>query len=77
MPHIALKMLGGRTEAQKRAAAEALTKTLAETLGCPEKFISMSIEEYTPAEWQDIFREQVTENDALVVTPQYDPKDLL
>lgn len=77
MPHIALKMLKGRTPAQKQVAVEKLTAALQEAIGCSDCHISMSIEEYAPEAWQDVFREQVTENPALVKKPDYDPKDLL
>ena len=77
MPHITVKMLHGRSDAQKQAAAEKLTAALAEALGCGAAHITLAVEEYTPQEWQDVFRTEIAGNPALLVQPQYDPKDLL
>lgn len=77
MPHITIKMLKGRTEEQKNAAAEKLAKALVEAIGCTESHISVSVEDFTPQQWQDQFKKEVTENPYLVKKPDYDPKDLL
>lgn len=77
MPHITLKMLKGRTEAQKLSAAEKLSAALVEAIGCTPSHISVSVEDFTPEEWQEQFRIEVTENPHLVQKPQYDPKELL
>lgn len=77
MPHIALKMLEGRTEEQKQRAAEKLTAALSEVLGCSTSHITLSIQEYSALEWQGIFRSDIKENPGLVIEPKYDPKDLL
>ena len=77
MPHITLKMLNGRTEAQKQLAAEKLAATLTEAIGCNPTHISVSVEDFTPEEWQEQYRTEVAENANLVLTPDYDPKELL
>jgi 4-oxalocrotonate tautomerase len=78
MPHISVKMLQGRTEQQKQALAAALKETLKKTIGAPEKYISVTIEDYTAEDWVDVFQEEVTDKpDAVYVKPSYDPKDLL
>lgn len=77
MPHITLKMLKGRTDEQKIQASKNLAKTLADTIGCDPKHISVSVEDFTPKEWQDIYKKDVSENDNLVLQPNYDPKSLL
>lgn len=77
MPHITLKMLKGRTEEQKQLATQKLCAALTEAIGCTPEHISVSIEDFTPQEWQEEFRKEVTENPALVKKPAYDPKDLL
>ena len=61
MPHISIKMLKGRTEEQKKAAA------LVDTIGCNPEHISVSVEDFTPD----------AENKHLVIPPNYDPKDVL
>ncbi|HEY8443437.1 MAG TPA: tautomerase family protein, partial [Clostridia bacterium] len=78
MPHISVKMLKGRTDAQKQKLAVALKDALKEALGCSEKHISVSIQDYTPQEWQDEFKKEITDNmENVWIKPQYDPKDLL
>lgn len=77
MPHITLKMLKGRTEAQKKAAAEKLSAALVEAIGCTPSHISVSVEDFTPEEWQEQYRIEVAENENLVQKPDYDPKELL
>ncbi len=78
MPHISLKMLKGRTEEQKKAAADKLTAALCEALGCGDGHVTVSIEDYTPEEWQDVFAEDIEgKSDKLYRKPAYDPKSLL
>lgn len=77
MPHISIKMLKGRTDAQKQAAAEKLAAALTEAIGCQPSHISVSVEDFTPEEWQEQYRKEVTENTHLVLHPDYDPKELL
>lgn len=77
MPHITIKMLEGRTEEQKKLAADKTAQALVEAIGCTPSHISVSVEDFTPEEWQEQFRKEVTENSTLVKSPDYDPKDLL
>jgi 4-oxalocrotonate tautomerase len=51
MPHVILKMLEGRTEEQKQALADALTKAVTTTLGCGEDLVSVGIEDFREEEW--------------------------
>jgi 4-oxalocrotonate tautomerase len=53
MPHIILKMHAGKSEAQKAAAAEALTQALVSSLGSTLDSISVAVEEVAPAEWRE------------------------
>ena len=77
MPHISLKMLKGRTDEQKKNAAKKLTTALCEALGCSETHVSVSVEDFTAEEWQDVFAKEIQDNKAIVKKPEYDPKDLL
>ncbi|HIU83300.1 MAG TPA: tautomerase family protein [Candidatus Faecicola pullistercoris] len=79
MPHIAVKMLKGRTDEQKRKLADALAAAMQQTIGAAPTHITVSIEDYTPAEWQEQFRNEVTDRpqENIFIKPQYDPKDLL
>jgi len=77
MPHIVIKMLKGRTQEQKKTAAEKLAAALTEAIGCNPTHVSVSVEDFTPEEWQEQYRIEVAENQNLVLTPDYDPKDVL
>ena len=78
MPHISIKMLKGRTEEQKVKAAEAVTKALAEALGIGDFYITATIEDFTAEEWQEGFKEEITDKpDKVYKKPNYDPKSLL
>ena len=50
MPYIAVKMWP-KTKEQKKALAENLVRTVADTLGCPKQFVTLSIEEFEPETW--------------------------
>lgn len=77
MPHITIKMLKGRTDEQKTLAGIKVAEALADTIGCDPTHISVSVEDFTPTEWQDIYKQDVEENKNIVLQPNYDPKSLL
>jgi 4-oxalocrotonate tautomerase len=78
MPHISVKMLKGRTEAQKEKLAQELAKTLKNVLGVGDSHISVSVQDYSAQEWQDEFKKEITDNmENVRIQPKYDPKDLL
>lgn len=78
MPHISIKMLKGRTDEQKKMAADKVAEALYEAIGCSKDHISVTVEDYTPEEWQDVFATDVTaKQDKLFRKANYDPKDLL
>ena len=78
MPHIRIKMLEGRTEEQKKKAAEAVKNALADALGMGDHYITVTIEDFNAEEWQNVFKTEVTDkSDKVYVKPKYDPKSLL
>ena len=78
MPHVSIKMVKGRSEDQKDAAAKAVKEALMKAIGVPAAYVSVSVEDYTVQQWQDVFKAEITDKpEALRVAPQYDPKDLL
>ncbi len=78
MPHIGIKMLEGRTEEQKKKAAEAVKNALADALGMGDHYITVTIEDFNAEEWQNVFKTEVTDKfDKVYVKPKYDPKSLL
>lgn len=77
MPHISLKMLKGRTDEQKQLAADKLANALCEAIGCTPDHISISVDDYTAEEWQEVFKKEIADNNSIIRKPNYDPKDLL
>ena len=78
MPHIGIKMLQGRTEEQKKKAAEAVKNALSESLNMGDHYITVTIEDYNAEEWQEVFKNEITDKpDKVYVKPNYDPKSLL
>lgn len=72
MPHASIKMLSGRSEAQKKAAAEAVAKVLSETLGASSKYVSVTVEEFTHDEWVSVYNTDIGGKlDKLAVKPGY------
>ncbi|KAB2332467.1 2-hydroxymuconate tautomerase [Cytobacillus gottheilii] len=45
MPYVTVKMLGGRTEDQKKALVEKVTDAVSETTGAPKENVVVFIEE--------------------------------
>ncbi len=45
MPYVTVKMLEGRTDEQKRALCEKVTKAVAETVNAPKEKVVVFIEE--------------------------------
>ena len=79
MPHIAVKMLQGRTEEQKKRLAAALVRTLTVELGCSDHYVTCTIEDYDARQWQDVFRSDIADKpkDKVYKKAEYDPKSLL
>ncbi|MBQ9382609.1 MAG: tautomerase family protein [Ruminiclostridium sp.] len=79
MPHIGIKMLAGRSEEQKKKAAEAVKNALVEALGMgSDHYVTCTIEDFDANEWQTVFKQEVTDKpDKVYVKPKYDPKSLL
>lgn len=75
MPHITLKMYQGRSEEQKKAAVEALTAALKESLGCTDDQVSVSIYDYDPKEWGErvFYPEIMADEEHLYKKPEYKP----
>ncbi|MDD4002981.1 MAG: tautomerase family protein [Clostridia bacterium] len=78
MPHISIKMLEGRTEEQKQGAANALAKAICTQLGVSEKFVSVTVEEYSAEQWQYVYKKEIADKkDKLYFSPKYKAEDLL
>ena len=75
MPHIAVKMYAGRSEAEKARLAEALAQALTATLGSTDRSISVGIEEIAPADWMEtVYAPEITAKaPSLYKRPGYGP----
>ncbi|ADI00697.1 2-hydroxymuconate tautomerase [Salisediminibacterium selenitireducens] len=49
MPIVTVKMLEGRTDEQKKALVDEVTKAVTKTTGAPDERVSVVIEEMSPA----------------------------
>lgn len=77
MPHIVIKMLEGRSETVKSLCVSKVAQALQEVTGTPDKYISVTIEDYSAEEWQDIFKNEIANNPNLRKKPNYKPEELL
>lgn len=77
MPHIIVKMLPGRTPAQKQALADALTRATIESLGSQDKSISVAVEDVPDEEWNEkvYFPDIKAKPDQIYKKPGYGPED--
>lgn len=74
MPHIALDIQAGKTDAEKTAIAAALTDTLMAVAGVPAQAISVSIEDAQAARWMtDVYPRIMERPDILYKKPGYGP----
>jgi 4-oxalocrotonate tautomerase len=75
MPHVVVKLYAGRSEQQKAALAEALTKAVMSTLNSGEDSISVAIEDVLPAHWtEQVYRPDILgKPETIYKKPGYDP----
>lgn len=53
MPHVIVKLWPGKSEAQKRRLAEAITRDVTTILNYGDESVSVAMEEVTADEWRD------------------------
>jgi len=77
MPHVAVKMWTGRSEEQKKLLADRLYQVMKETTGAPDAYITVSIEDFDPAEWpKAVYKpELIDKADTLYHKPGYGYSD--
>lgn len=71
MPHIVIKTISGPSKAQLQQAAEEIAAVVNKTMGKPNKYISVSVEEYSFGEWEGVYNENVRGKDNVLVKPGY------
>ena len=75
MPHIVIKTISGPSKDQLQEAAEQIAAVVNKTMGKPEKYISVSVEEYDYAQWEGVYNEFVKDKDNVLVEPGYSIKE--
>lgn len=71
MPHIVIKTIKGPSQRQMQEAAEQIATIVNKTMGKPEKYISVSFEEYSFPEWEGVYNEFVKDKNNVLVKPGY------
>jgi len=75
MPHIVIKTISGPSQQQLQEAAEQIAAVVNKIMGKAEKYISVSVEEYSFPEWEGVYNEFINGKDNVLVKPGYtDPK---
>ncbi|MCB8883194.1 tautomerase family protein [Acidisoma cellulosilytica] len=75
MPHIIVKIAVGRSDENKHLIATALTKAIMHSAQVPDEALSVSIEDFDPAEWgAKVFKPDIIDKpDLLYKKPGYTP----
>ena len=71
MPHVVIKTIKGATQAQLQDAANQISAIVNKTMGKPEKYISVAVEEYSFGEWEGVYNECIKGKDNVLVKPGY------
>jgi len=71
MPHVVIKAIKGASPKQLQDAAEQISVVVNKTLGKPEKYISVSVEEYSFDSWESVYNECIKDNENVLVKPGY------
>ncbi|MBG1231758.1 tautomerase family protein [Aestuariivirga litoralis] len=76
MPHVIVKMIPGRSEAQKRALSDAITKAVIEHAKSAEGDVSVAIEDVPDSEWMPkVYNLEIAPVlDKLYKKPDYGPE---
>jgi phenylpyruvate tautomerase PptA (4-oxalocrotonate tautomerase family) len=75
MPHVVIKAIKGASPQQLQDAAEQITAVVNKTMGKPEKYISVSVEQYALDDWENVYNECIKDKYNVLVKPGYsDPK---
>lgn len=71
MPHVVIKAIKGASPQQLQEAAEQISVVVNKTLGKPEKYISVSVEEYSFDNWESVYNECIKDKENVLVKPGY------
>jgi 4-oxalocrotonate tautomerase len=75
MPHVTVKLASGRSDAQKAALADAVTKAVIATADVGEDAVSVAIEDVPKKDWvEQVYRPEILPKlSSLHKKPGYDP----
>jgi len=75
MPHVTVKMYAGRSDRQKSAIAEEITKAIMKAANCGEESVSVSIEDVEPDDWvEKVYKPDILDKpDSLCKKPGCNP----
>lgn len=78
MPHVVIKMYAGRSEAQKAALAEEITRAVTKILGYGADSVSVGIEDVAPGDWTaQVYKPDISDKPGTIYKrPGYTPADL-
>ena len=71
MPHIVIKSISGPSKEEYQKAAEQIAEIINKTLGKPEEYISVAVEEYSYNEWKAVYNDCIKGKDDLLIKPKY------
>jgi len=71
MPHVVIKTISGPSQKQLQEAAEQIAAIVNKTMGKPEKYISVSVEEYPFGQWEGVYNEFIKDKNNVLVKPGY------
>ncbi|TCU11651.1 tautomerase family protein [Rhizobium laguerreae] len=73
MPHVIVKLWPGKSEAQKRQLAEAITKNVMEILNYGDESVSVGFDEVPAKDWaEQVYRPDIREKpESLYKKPGY------
>ena len=73
MPHIIVKLWPGKTDSQKQALADAITKNVTSVLDCKDESVSVGFEEVTAKNWKtEVYQPDIIEKpEAIFKKPGY------
>ncbi|NYT41344.1 tautomerase family protein [Sphingomonas sp. R-74633] len=69
MPHVALHLASGRSDADKQRLADAFAEALTATIGSPADSISVSIEDVAMDDWPQFYRREIVAWPELLFKP--------
>ena len=71
MPHIIIKAIEGASHKQMEEASLAAIEAISKVLNKPKKYFSASFVNYSFEDWEQVYNEDIKDNEDIVVKPQY------